>query len=166
MRTLRHSLRQPRLRGLRPLLGLLLVCSLFAASPVLAQADDDEDDFLSDDFLHDDEFEDDFLSDDFAEEVTEEVVRKKGVYYWAFEVPVDVLVLRPIALADVAIGGGFFTIIAPELVMGAGAGALWDLARGKDWYFDTGTIDWALEQAVTNPAQYLFDRPLGQLTSF
>jgi hypothetical protein len=165
MRALRLSLRHSS--WLRTFVGALIVLSLVFAGPAFAQdaIDDDEDDFLSDDFGGDEE-EDDFLSDDFAEETEEAYVQEKGAYYWAFEVPLDVVLLRPVGAMDVTVGGMFVGLVAIPMVAGATGEAVWDWLWGEGWYFDTTNLDAAFEQAVTHPAEFLFDRPLGQLVSY
>ena len=171
MRTLRESLRQTD--WLRTVLAALIVLSLAFAGPALGQdagTEDPEDDFVEDDFLldddYDDDFEDDFLSDDFAEQEEPAYVQEKGAYYWAFEVPVDILILRPAGAIDLAVGGMFAAFITPPLVVFAGFGSIWDAGSGKGWYYDTTNIDTALDVTVTGPSEFLFDRPLGQLVSF
>lgn len=167
MRALRQSLRH--VDWVQIFVGALIVLSLGIAGPAYSQEsveDSGDDDFLEDDFLEENEYEDDFLSDDFAEAVEEAEVQEKGVYYWTFEVPLDVLVLRPVGAVDLVIGGMFVTFVTPPLVIGAGFGSLVDAAQGEGWYYDTTNLEFALEQAVFNPSEFLFDRPLGQLVSF
>ena len=167
MRALRQSLRHAD--WVQICLGALIALSLGVAGPAYSQdsiEDSGDDAFLEDEFREDDEYEDDFLSDDFAEAVEEAEVQEKGVYYWTFEVPLDVLVLRPIGAVDLAIGGMFVSLVTPPLVIGAGFGSLVDAAQGEGWYYDTTNLEFALEQAVFNPSEFLFDRPLGQLVSF
>ena len=149
-------------------MGALVVFSLVFAGPAFAQdvEDNGEDDFLNDDFLDGDAYEDDFLADDFAETAEEEIVQEKGVYYWTFEVPVDVLVLRPFGAVDVAVGGMFVAVATLPILVGAMGEMLVEGAMGEGWFFDTTNLDVALTQAVIDPSWFVFERPLGQLVSF
>ena len=165
MRALRQAFRHSG--WLRTIVGALVVFSLVFAGPALAQdvEGNGEDDFLNDDFLDDDAYEDDFLADDFAETVEEAIVQEKGVYYWTFEVPVDVLVLRPIGALDVAVGGMFVAVATLPILLGATGEMFVEAAMGEGWFFDTTNLDAALTQAVIDPSDFVFERPLGQLVS-
>jgi hypothetical protein len=166
MRALRQSFRHSG--WLRTLLGALVVLSLVFAGPALAQDAEDsgEDDFLNDDFLDDDAYEDDFLADDFAETVEEEIIQEKGVYYWTVEVPLDVLLLRPVGAIDIAIGGMFVAVVTLPILAGATGEMIVEACMGEGWFFDTTNLDAALTQAIVDPSDFVFERPLGQLVSF
>jgi hypothetical protein len=105
---------------------------------------------------------DDFLDEDYAEE---EEQQEKGPLYWGFYVPADLLLSRPFALNDTAIGFGFFAAATPVIGIGSGLRSSWDYLKGDGWYFDRGNLQWAWQACVLDPWGYLWKRPLGQLTS-
>ena len=136
-------------------IALALALSL-VLDPAAALAQDD-DDFLSDDYT----------SDDFLEEVyvEPEVEQEKGLAYWAFYVPADLLISRPFAVTDTAIGAALFV---PSALVLAGTSLLkstWDVTVGDGWYYDNGNLAAALQICLQDPADYLWNRPLGQLSS-
>ena len=130
-------------------LPLALAVAL-APTTVLAQDDDDL-------------FSDDFLEEGYVE--PEEQAAENGVLYWAFNVPVDIFLSRPLAINDSVVGGAFFLAATPILGIFGGGKALWDYAWGEGWYFDNGNLQAALQICVQDPWAYTWNRPLGQLTS-
>jgi len=132
---------------------LVLALALVPAASLAA----DEDDFLSEDYSSDD-----FLKDDYTEP---EEVKKKGVAHWAFYVPVDILLARPFALNDTIIGAVFFTAAVPILGLSGGLKSSWDYIVGDGWYFDKGNLQAALQICIQDPGEYLWNRPLGELSS-
>ena len=145
------------MRVLRPrhrLLELLAIpiALAVALAPTAALAQDD-----------DDLFSDDFLEEDYVE--PEQEAADSGLLHWALYVPIDVLLTRPLALNDTVVGGAFFGAAAPILGMAGGVKSIWDYAWGEGWYYDTGNLQAALQICVQDQWDYLWNRPLGQLTS-
>jgi len=128
----------------------------------------DEDDFLSDDFLRGDTdtAEDDFLSEDFQEAAEEEAPPERGAYYWGFEVPVDVLLLRPLAALDVAVGMNLFCITSVAIAVPTGVESVVRSFIDGELYWSNGDFQQAWQQTVLDPGEYLWRRPLGQLSSY
>ena len=146
---------------LRGLSAVLVLSMVLAPAAGFAQ-DDDEDDFLSDDYGEEDE--DDFLTDAYAEDEAEEA-QERDFTFWAVYVPTDLLLSRPFALNDTVIGTAFYVVAAPILGLAAGSKASWEYIKGEGWYFDRGNLQWAYQACVTDPFDYLWNRPLGQLSS-
>lgn len=161
----RHRRRAPRA------LVAVVVTLCFALAPVAGFADEAEApyDFLEedDDFLGDpeprtrDAAADDFLDEDYEEEKEEE----RGFAYWAVNVPIDVLLSRPIALTDTLVGGLFFTVATPFIGLATGSKAVWEYVKGEGWYYDGGGIQAARQICIDDPWDYAWNRPLGQLSS-
>lgn len=145
----------PTRDGLARSMAIVLVLALTLA-PAASFAEDG-DDFLSDDYSSDD-----FLKDDYTEK---EEVAKKGILHWTFYVPVDILLTRPFALNDTIIGAVFFTAAIPILGLAGGLKSSWDYLVGDGWYFDRGNMQAALQICIQDPGEYLWNRPLGQLSS-
>lgn len=130
----------------------------------------EDDDFLEDPNENEEEDLDELFGTGEAAEGEEESeeerprVIKNPYLHWGFNVPVDVLILRPLATVDVLVGGSFFAVVAPF----QGLGALADYATqdsGSDRYMEVGNLQQAWQQTVSDPLDYLVDRPLGQLTN-
>ena len=130
---------------------VLLVLALTPAAAVAAEEDD--------------LFSDDFLEGEFAKD--EETEKKDGpLVYWGVMVPIDVLLSRPIAATNTAVGWGFFVPSAAILGISEAFRAAWDVAIDDvDWYFDPGPIQTAWQICVQDPLDYAWNRPLGQLSS-
>jgi len=150
----------PRTRDWLRSLGALLLALSLVLAPVSAFADEDDDLFA--DEPEEEEFQDDFLQDDYVEQEEEEA---RGLRYWAFDVPVDLLLTRPYALTDTVIGGGFFVASVPLIALFMGGQSSWEFIRGEGWYFDSGGIQAARQICVDDPWAYAWDRPLGKLSS-
>jgi len=141
---------------LRRLFALVAVWLLVSASGVASAQDDDEDLFGDDE---------DFYEDLVLEDEEETPVEPVSPWlYWGVEVPVDVLVLRPYAAVDVAVGSAFFSLIAPVQALGSLAG-YWLTFDGEERYMDTGNLEQAFQQTVLDPLDYLVDRPLGEFSA-
>ncbi|MCA9512094.1 MAG: hypothetical protein KC560_15385 [Myxococcales bacterium] len=124
-----------------------------------------QDDFLRDDFLDRGTESDDFLSEDFLE-TAEEEAPPSGPYHWGFEVPVDILLLRPLAFLDSAVGLSLFGVTGATVAVPTAVESLVNLAIDGEWYWNNGDLAQAWQQTVLDPWEYTWRRPLGQLTSF
>ena len=135
-----------------PLLAVVFL--VLALSPAAAVAAED-----------DDLFSDDFLEEEFTKD--EETEQKDGpLVYWGVMVPIDVLLSRPIAVTNTAVGFGFFVPATAILgIFGAGMSAWEVVIDDVDWYFDPGPIQTAWQICVQDPLEYAWNRPLGQLSS-
>ena len=181
MRALRLVRRTDRLAPISLLAAAFAVAQLALGGTALAAEDDatdggDEasesapiDDFLQDDFLDDGFSEDDFLSEDFLEAAEDEAPVERGLYYWGFEVPVDVLVIRPMAFFDSAAGLMLFTTASVAITPPMAVTTLiksWGEDGSYLEYWDRGNYQQAWQQTVVDPWEYTWRRPLGQLTSY
>ena len=132
---------------LRTLPSLVLVLGISLAPATGFAQDDDDDDLFSDDFL-----------DEEAAEEEEESIN------WV-NVPIDVLLSRPIAVTDTIVGAAFFLVVSPVLMIGGTAAAINGYLDGDGWYFDRGNLQAARQICVVDPWDYVVNRPLGQLSS-
>ena len=137
-----------------PLVAAALLALVLAPAPAFAADDDDED-----------LFSDDFLEEEFAKD--EETEKKDGpLLYWGVMVPIDVLMSRPLAVTNTAVGFTFFVPAAAILGIFGSAMSAWEVAVDDvDWYFDPGPIQTAWQICVQDPLDYAWNRPLGQLSS-
>lgn len=130
-------MRLPTSRDWLRLLSSSLLVFAVAMVPASALAQDDED------------ISDDDLFEDVLDEELGDVGPEPKVYGWddyAIWIPADILVVRPMALLDTAVGSAFF----------AGAAVLHTV------FWDPGAIESVFQVAVRDPFDYLIRMPLGE----
>jgi hypothetical protein len=150
---LRSTARWQRVLRRSLALAAVLTLALGASSTSWAQGNDD-------DLFGDEEtFVDEFAT---AKELEGP---QRGWRFWALSVPVDLLVLRPIAFADTAIGLMLYAGISQLQTVGVVLGAMYDWTIDGEWYVEQGGLDQAWQQLVGDPFMYLAERPIGELTS-
>ena len=126
-----------------------------ALAPTAVLAQDDDDDLFSDDFLE----------EDYVEQEEAAAAAEGGFVYWAFNVPGDIALSRPLAITDSVLGAAFFAAAVPILTIFGGGNTLWDYVWGEGWYFDKGNLQAAMQICVEDPWAYTWNRPLGHLSS-